>query len=172
MGGVFVLVVADLVDDHGAGEDQQVVLAGFDVHGVGVADRQPLLGDRGHHAATVAEGVVVVQETALGLVVVGAGHVDRERTAQQGEDVLAHRRHVAATQVDLPGLPDQGDLLTYEADVGTMFVADVDPLAEQRECLAVEVEPLAAVFVADGEVVAEAEDLLADQVAHVRAGLE
>ena len=64
-----VLLLRRLVYDDGAGEHQDVVLAGGDVYAVGVAEAEPALADLGDGPAGAGEAVLVVEEVPLDLQV-------------------------------------------------------------------------------------------------------
>src|SRR5215213_4092590 len=72
------LLVLGQVQCEDAGQDQQVVLAGGDVHRVDVAHAEPALGDRRHRLAAAADGELMVEQVAPHLQVIGSGDVDGE----------------------------------------------------------------------------------------------
>ncbi|MFN9954927.1 MAG: hypothetical protein ACK55I_17650, partial [bacterium] len=85
--------MADQIDDHRAGQDQEVVLAIGDVHAVGIGPGEPALAHFGHHAAMTAERVLVIEKIAGSLEIVGPGHIDGELAPEQREQVLADLGH-------------------------------------------------------------------------------
>ena len=73
-----VVPVAGLIDHDRAGKDEHVVLALGDVDAVRVGQGEPPLRDGRHVAVAAAEDVLVVEEVALRLEVVGSGRSERE----------------------------------------------------------------------------------------------
>jgi hypothetical protein len=61
--------MSHLVDSGGDRQDEDIILSGLDLHAVGVAHAKPLLGNLGHLIATLADGVLVVENIALHLQV-------------------------------------------------------------------------------------------------------
>ena len=82
---VLVVRVADHVDDDGAGEDEDVILAVGDVHAVGVGPGKPFFRDLGDGLIATGEGVFHVHETALSFQVVGARDINGETAFEEGE---------------------------------------------------------------------------------------
>ena len=68
-----VVPVARLVHDHGARKDEHVVLPLRDLHAVRVGQREPPLRHRGDLASAAGEDVLVIEEVALRLQIVGPG---------------------------------------------------------------------------------------------------
>src|SRR5690348_14801217 len=82
-----VIGMTRLVDDHGAGEDENIVLAVRDVDAVRVAKRDPLLRHRCDHAVTSPKAVLVIEQIPFGFEIVRAGDVDDEAVMQEREEL-------------------------------------------------------------------------------------
>ena len=86
---IWCIGVAAEVDHHGAGQNQDVVLAVGDVDTVAVGPGEVLLRDRRDLAAMPPKGVFIIEQASRCFEVVGAGDVDCELAEHEGEDVLA-----------------------------------------------------------------------------------
>ena len=64
--------MAGLVHDHGARKDEHVVLPPGHLDAIGIRQREPALRDRRHLATAAREHVLVVEDLALRLQIVGA----------------------------------------------------------------------------------------------------
>ena len=56
--------MSHLVDTHRHRQDDDVVLARFNLHAIGITDPEPLLRYLGHLIAPLANGVLVVEDVA------------------------------------------------------------------------------------------------------------
>ena len=83
-----ILVMTDLVDDHGAGEDEHVIFARRNFHTVSVGQREPFPRDSGDDAAVALERVFAVEKTAGCLQIVRTRHVDGEMAAEEVEQIV------------------------------------------------------------------------------------
>src|SRR4029450_8381596 len=97
------LAILGEVQRQDAGQDQQVVLVGRDVDSVGVAHAEPALGDGGHRLVAASDGVLVIEQVARHLHVVGPGNVDRELVNERREQTLAHLGDLVTRLRDLGG---------------------------------------------------------------------
>ena len=141
------------VDHDCGGQDQDRVLALVDVDRVRVRETEPLLARPRHLAAAPLEGVLVVEEVALGFEVIGAGHVDGEPGAKQCEQVLLHDRHGRVSADDLVLRAEAQQLLLDPGELVAFHVLERELVAEAED-LAVDIVRIATVGVLDGEVVA------------------
>src|SRR5262245_20572683 len=71
-----ILVVADLINDHGAGENEHVILTGRDIHTIGVSKSEPFPRNGGDYAAAALEGVFAIKKVAGGFEVIRPRHID------------------------------------------------------------------------------------------------
>jgi hypothetical protein len=113
-----------------AGQDQQVVLAGGDLHRVGVAHGEPPLGDRRHRLVAAPDGEFVVEQVSLHLQVVGTGDVDGEPVSEGREEALADLGGLLASQRDLVGRPQRHQLALDLRHLPAVRVAQVQPVAQ------------------------------------------
>lgn len=150
------------VDGDGAGEEEEVVFAGLDVYAVGVGEFEPAFADGGDGAAAAGESEFAVEEAAIGLEVVGAGNVEGELGAEEGEEMLAEDAD-GRTASDFVRRAKGKELALDACDFLAGAIRDEEGLAEGKD-LAIDVVDVAAELVLDGEVVAEGEDFFAEQV--------
>src|SRR6266566_8092762 len=86
----FVVAMADHVDHDGARKDEYWILALRDFDSIGVGPTEPLLGNCGDDAIAAGECVFVIEKIALGLEIVGSGHIDREAVVNEREELTFH----------------------------------------------------------------------------------
>jgi hypothetical protein len=82
MAAGFVARVSHDVDGDCCCEDQDIVLAGIDLHTIGVAQPEPLLRDLGDPVAALLDAIVVVEDVALHLEVRAAPQAERPALAE------------------------------------------------------------------------------------------
>ena len=160
------LVVADHIDDDGAGEQEDVVFAGGNFDAVGVGPGEPAFGAGGDDAAGAGELVFVVEKISLGLEVIGAGDVHDEFAFEEGEQFFLDDGGEVSVAMDFVfGSPGEKTLLD-EGEFAALHVLEGKFVADGED-FAVDEKAIGAGFVFDDEVVAEAEYLLLHYVAHV-----
>src|SRR6266487_4402650 len=98
-----VFLVANLVDNDGAGQNQDLIFAFRDVNAVGVSPREPAFRHLRDFAAATPEGVLVVEKVALGIKVIGARHIHGEFAAEERKELLFDDRGELAVAIDLIG---------------------------------------------------------------------
>src|SRR6266550_4680519 len=86
----FVFLMADHVDDHGAGKNQHIVFTVGDVHTVGISPTEPFLADAGHGAPAALECVFVIEKIALSFKIVRPWDIHGELAPEQSEQVFLY----------------------------------------------------------------------------------
>src|SRR4029450_11246739 len=167
MPAVLAVVLGEVVDADGEGQDEGVVLAGDDGHAVGVADAEPALGDVGHRDAVPGDLVLVVEDVALDLQLAAVLQGDREAGAQGRDQRLPDGGDLVAAALDGHGAAGPQQPLLELEQLLAVGVLDEDGVARPQHLVVDPEDPLAMV-VLDPEVVPEAQQLLPEHVAGAR----
>src|SRR5262249_6176821 len=77
-------LMGQLVDYHCHGQNNDIVLAGCDLHAIAVTQAEPLLGDLRYFVVALTDGVLVVQDIAVDLQLGAVLDVDRKAVTQRG----------------------------------------------------------------------------------------
>src|SRR5215207_4138813 len=125
-----------LVDHHGAGKDEHVVLPLGDLDAVGVAQGEPALRHRRYLPVSTLEDVLVVEEIALRLEIVRPRHVYGKPMVKEGEQLLTDERQLVPRQIlERELTPEAERLAVDEVDLTALIVADVVVVAPRQELL-------------------------------------
>ncbi len=65
-------VMSHLIDTNRHRQDHGIILAGLDLHAVGIPNPEPFLGDLSNPIAPFTDGVLVVQDVAFHIQVLGS----------------------------------------------------------------------------------------------------
>jgi len=158
-------IEADRDSDH-----QGVVLAGRDVHAVGVAHPEPRPRDPRHHAVPVSDLEVLVQQVPDRLEPLAARQVDVGPVVQRREHGLVHGGHHRAVVLDLHRVGERQQLVLDRGQHGARSVLELEGVP-QRQDLGVDEERTIATIIGDPEVILDREDLLPHEIAHDRQAI-
>jgi hypothetical protein len=100
---ILALVVAAQVDDHCARHDQECILSWGYVNAIRVAKTEPTFGYGGHGLPVTRERIIVIQQIAFRLEVIGTRNVNRERGSKKCKEILAHDSKYIASTSDFVG---------------------------------------------------------------------
>src|SRR5688572_9374348 len=156
---IFVFLVADQIDDDGAGQNYDRVFISVDVHAVGVGPGKPFLAYLRHDLAVTLKGVFVIEEAALRFQIVGAGHIDGETTAKQREELLLYHSDLPAFALNLVGGSPRQQLLADKRQFVALHVLE-GKLVAPTEGASINKEDVSALGVADGEIITKRPELL------------
>src|SRR5205814_1039298 len=87
-----------LVDAHGDRQDEDIVLSGLDLHTVGIAHPEPLLGNLSHLLPALTDRVLMVENIALHFQVGPAFDLDRPAFAHGCDQGLLDYGHVISSR--------------------------------------------------------------------------
>src|ERR1700751_5799905 len=161
------LAVGHLVDAHGGGQDQRVVLTRSDLDAVCVADPEPALGDLSDLVAVPFDLELVIDDVPLRAELATALDLDRVPIAQRRDQRFLDRRHGVPVAFDLHRVADRELALLDLEDLFPRGRLEDEGLANPHR-LAVDLENAIPAVGLDPVIVADREQLFAHAVA--RAG--
>jgi uronate dehydrogenase len=160
----------DAVQADGDGDHQGVVLAGCDVHAVGVADPEPRPGDLRRHPVPVADLEVLVDDVADRLEPPAAREIDVGPVVQRREHRLVHGGHHPAAVLDLHRVGEGQQLVLDRGQRAARGVLELEGVVQRQDFRVDEVNAV-PVTIGHPEVVLDREDLLPHQIAHDRQAI-
>ena len=154
-----------LVDRRRHREDHGVVLAGCDLHAIGVPDPEPLLGHLRDPIAAVPDAVFVFQDVALHVELGSVGDADHPAvTERRDQRLLYHRDAVAAGPLNLHAVLDAQHPLLDLAELAPLCIREDQRLPDAQR-LAVDLEDALTPLVLDLVVVPDGKHALAHLIA-------